>query len=76
MILTGGAVEYAEGFEKLKTLMKEKYPGLWQDTELSEEEQIDLYQITQMYHMDKVFRKAVRGFTLIFAIKAVAAKTE
>ena len=55
MILTGKAVDFAEGFEKIEESLENKLP----DQEITEDEQIVLFVITKMFMKDKDFRKAM-----------------
>ena len=54
MILTGKAAEFAERFEEFEKLLPND--SRQELEELSEDEQIHIFQITMMFEIDRTFR--------------------
>lgn len=74
MILTGKALEYAEGLQELDNKLREE--GNLEILELDEPAQADLYHINHVYCRDKSFQHFIRGCSLLYAEKAVQGKDE
>ncbi len=57
MVLTGRAIKFAEGFEKLDEKIFAEDPDATLDEILEEDDQVTLYMITMMFHRSPRFRK-------------------
>jgi len=65
MILTGKAAEYAESFEEFdRKVMETCQINL---SELTEDEQISLFNITMMFERDEAFRNYIIGCFSLYA---------
>ena len=62
MILTGKAIEFAEGFEKLDASRERP-----EEDELTEDEQIVLYMINRMFGKDHEFKQAISDFVFLYS---------
>lgn len=68
MILTGRAVEHAERFEEIDKIVLAACPDMIE--ELTEDEQIDLFNIIMMFERDKNFQNFMQGCLSLYIIGA------
>ena len=71
MILTGKAAEYAEGFEVLD---QEALKKGFEIPEMTEGDQIHLFQIMMMFERDKNFKNFMKGCLELYTEKIVEGK--
>lgn len=69
MILTGKAAEYAEKFEKFDKEILASHPDAIE--ELTEDEQIDLFNIIMMFERDRNFQHFMRGCLALYSTSVV-----
>jgi hypothetical protein len=70
MILTGEAIKYAEGFEALDKEIRQEFPN-YESLKLTEDEQINLFQITMMFERDEAFKRFMSACLCLYTQKVL-----
>ena len=66
MILTGEAAKYAEGFEALDQKIR---PESYKSPEMTERDQIHLFQIMMMFERDEGFKNFMKACLILYSEK-------